>query len=390
MASRAWPEAAPYDPAGGRDGKACPARLEARDWRDVECNAAFLTAWADLAKHASEPNPFNEQWALLPALTAHDSAGRCELLSLDSDGELHGLMPIARRGLYYRYPLPHLQNWMHGNAFCGMPLVRTGHERQFWQALFDWADRRAGTALFLHLTHLDEGGPLFAALCDVTNSQRRAAAVVHREERALLHSQLSPQDYLDASMSGKKRKELRRQHRRLAEEGKLEFARQIDASGLGPWTDEFLLLEKAGWKGSNGSALACSSDTDAMFRATLAGAAEAGRLERLRLSLDGKPIAMLANFITPPGAFSYKTAYDEDYARFSPGVLLQRENLDLLDNPAIDWCDSCASADHPMIDRIWREKRAMVRVSIAIGGSARQALCRQILRREAGTELGGL
>ena len=82
------------------------------------------------------------------------------------------------------------------------------------------------------------------------------------------------------------------------------------------------------------------------------------------------------------GAFSFKTAYDERYARYSPGVLLQRENLDLLAREDIAWCDSCAAADHPMIERIWREKRAMVRVNVAIGGRLRRAAFRQILRAE--------
>ena len=91
---------------------------------------------------------------------------------------------------------------------------------------------------------------------------------------------------------------------------------------------------------------------------------------------------MLANFLAPPGAFSFKTAFDERYARFSPGVLLQRENLDLLARGEIQWCDSCAAADHPMIERIWREKRAMVRINVAIGGSLRRKLFRQVLRAE--------
>ena len=85
---------------------------------------------------------------------------------------------------------------------------------------------------------------------------------------------------------------------------------------------------------------------------------------------------MLATFLSPPAAFSYKTAYDERLARFSPGVLLQRENLALLSRDDIDWCDSCASADHPMIDHLWRERRAIGRYSIAIGGTARRAAFR--------------
>ena len=107
-----------------------------------------------------------------------------------------------------------------------------------------------------------------------------------------------------------------------------------------------------------------------------------GRLERLSLTLDGRPLAMLATFLSPPGAFSYKTAFAEDFARFSPGVLLQRENLAILERPEIAWTDSCAQADHPMIDHLWRERRTVGRLSIAIGGPLRRAAFHRFVRAE--------
>ena len=96
----------------------------------------------------------------------------------------------------------------------------------------------------------------------------------------------------------------------------------------------------------------------------------------------GFGIAMLANFITPPGAFGFKTAFDERFARFSPGVLLQLENLDLLDRPQVEWCDSCAAPDHPMIDGLWSGRRPIGRVSIAIGGAARRAVFGRLVNLE--------
>ena len=99
---------------------------------------------------------------------------------------------------------------------------------------------------------------------------------------------------------------------------------------------------------------------------------------------------MLATFISKPGAYSYKTAYAEELARFSPGVLLQRENLQFLARDGIDWCDSCAAADHPMIDHLWRERRAIGRVSIAIGGALRRSLFVPLLALELRGRAPGL
>jgi hypothetical protein len=233
-------------------------------------------------------------------------------------------------------------------------------------------------------------GPLHAALSEVLAEQGRQGALVHREERALLSTDQSPESYFEAALSGKKRKELRRQFARLSEQGELRFERRDDGEGLDAWIGRFLALESAGWKGLAGSALATDPATAHLFGESLRGAASRGRLERLTLSLDGDPIAMLASFITPPGAFSYKTTFDERFARFSPGVLLQRENLAILERDDIAWCDSCAAADHPMIDHIWRERRAIGRLSIAIGGRLRRTLFGRLAAAELGRKPQGI
>ena len=347
-------------------------------------------AWNALALCAAEPNPFHESWYLLPALRALDPKGSAPLLRFEFDGELAGILPLRREARYYRWPIPQLSNWMHGNCFLGAPLVAAGLERQFWRALLAWADAHPRAGLFLHLAQIPLDGPLWSALQAVLAQQDRLAALVYREERALLASTLSPEAYFEESMSAKKRKELRRQHTRLAELGELTFERRRDDAHLARWCEDFLALEHSGWKGSAGSALASHQATARLFKEALSGAATHGRLERLTLSLDGEPIAMLVNFLTPPGAFSYKTAFDERYARFSPGVLIQRENLVMLSHAEVRWCDSCAASDHPMIERIWREKRAVGRVSIAIGGKLRRALFAKLLRAELGCRPAGL
>lgn len=367
------------------DFRAVPAArdgaVRAEAWPAFD-TPAFIAFWDRLARQSAEPNPFLESWYLLPALRSLDPRGSARLLVCESDGELTGLLPISFHPRYYRYPLPHLTGWRHANAFVGTPLIAAGREEAFWSALLAWADANAGAALFLHLADLPLDGPVARALETVGDRQGRGAMLVHREERAMLASRLDPGAYCAAALTGKKRKELRRQHARLTELGAVTFERQRDESGLEAWTDAFLRLEASGWKGGAGSSMGSVPATAALFRAALAGAAARGKLERLALVLDGRPIAMLATFLTPPGAFSYKTAFDERFARFSPGVLLQRENLELLSDPAVEWCDSCAAANHPMIDHVWRERRAIGRVSIGIGGPVRRALFQTIARAE--------
>ncbi|WP_245656340.1 GNAT family N-acetyltransferase [Novosphingobium naphthalenivorans] len=361
-------------------------RITCVPWRALEPE---IEAWDALALNASEPNPFFESWYLLPSLQHLPATKDVMILRFEMDGMLAGVLPVRRAGRYYRWPIPNISSWVHENAFCGLPLVWRGAEAAFWQAVLDWADRHPGAGLFLHLQGLIGPGPILTALETVLDHSGRQAETVHFEERAMLAPDLAPEAYWEASLSAKKRKELRRQAKRLSDAGEVRFHRTGGPEDIGQWCADFLELERSGWKGRAGSALACAEGTAALFRESLLGAARRGRLERATLSLDGRPIAMLATFVTPPGAFSYKTAFDEAYARFSPGVLLQRENLALAEHAGVIWRDSCAAADHPMIDHIWRERRQVSRLSIAIGGRLRRTAFRHIVRRETARQPAG-
>lgn len=347
------------------------APLTVRVVDPLALSSGLAAAWDGLAAEASEPNPFAERWCLQSALHLLDPERHARLIVVQggADGPLIGVMPIEPTVRYGRLPLRHVTGWAHPNHFHGAPLVRAGLERLFWSILLGWCDAAPWTKTMLHVPRLTKGAPLHRALAEVARQRGGTAEVVHREERALLESELSPAAYWDAAVRAKKRKELRRQANRLAEAGAVQFRRWQADEAPGPWIDAFLDLEARGWKGQAGSALASHSDTEAWFRAIVPAAAAAGRLDMRALDLDGRPLAMLVNFLCPPGGFSFKTAFDEDYARFSPGVLLQQANLDLLGDPRIMWVDSCAAPGHPMIDSVWRERRALVWVNVPLSGA---------------------
>ena len=332
----------------------------------------LAAAWDRLADEASEPNPFAERWCLQSALHLldPDRNARLVLVRDGSGGPVIGVMPLAAATHYGRIPLRHVTGWTHHNHFHGAPLVRAGFETLFWSILLGWCDAAPWARTLLHVPRLTEDGPLHRALVDVARTRGGEAEAVHREERALLESDLSPEEYWDSAVRAKKRKELRRQANRLADEGVVEFRRWRPGDAIDPWIDAFLDLEARGWKGRAKSALASQSDTQAWFRAILTAAGDAGRLDMRALDLGGRPLAMLVNFLCPPGGFSFKTAFDEDYARFSPGVLLQQANLELLDDPRIEWIDSCAAPGHPMIDSVWRERRALVWVNVPLSSAS--------------------
>lgn len=361
----------PADPSPVRQVPAVVPRapLSCRFFAPGSLPAEIAAQWRALADYASEPNVFAESWFLGPALATLADARSVRLAAaLSADGMLAGLMPLTPDGHYGRIPVRHVENWQHDNAFLGAPLVRRGMETAFWSALFEGLDRCDWATGLLHVGWLDRRGPLLAGLREAAGKAGRPCDIVLGRRRAMLRSTDTPEEYWTKSVRKKKRKEINRLANRLAEQGTVAYATLAPGEDSEAWAAAFLALEARGWKGEAGSALACQARTAALFRETLAGAHARGQLDFHRLDIDGRPIAMLINFLSPPGSFSFKIAFDEAYARFSPGVLLQRYNLRILERRDIAWMDSCAAENHPMIDSLWRERRDIVRIALPLGG----------------------
>lgn len=345
---------------------------------DLVRDSPLLDDWAALVPHASEPNAFAEPWF---AVASAQLAGsdRVRWLVVRAGAGLIGLLPVAIAPRYGRLPVAVVEGYLHYHSFLGTPLVRAGHETMFWSAILDALDAARWARGLLHLCAIRHDGPVHRGLAAAAAARGRPCDVVHRHERALLDSELDGAAYYERTIRKKKRKELKRLEQRLAERGPVTTRHFTPEDDLADWTEAFLALEASGWKGAAGSALVRQPDTAAFFRTALAGAHAAGRLDLIRMECAGRPIAMLVNFMTPPGAFSFKIAYDEAYARYSPGVLLQIANLDVLDRADIRWMDSCAVADHSMINSLWAERRTLVRLSVPLAGPRRRtifALCR--------------
>jgi CelD/BcsL family acetyltransferase involved in cellulose biosynthesis len=337
--------------------------------------------WTALADIASEPNAFAEHWFVAASLPTMAVGSDIRLMEVRRGPRLIGLLPVEAHRGYARLPVRIARNWAHDQMFLMTPLVAAGEETAFWTAILAALDDAGWAGALLHLRGLNEDGPVLRGL-----AAARPASIAYREVRALLQSDLDPEAYYERAVRQKKRKELRRLRNRLAEQGPVTLHSLDNSAQVNDWCTLYLAMEQAGWKGAAGSALAGRPETEAFFRAAVRAAWDAGKLQFLRLDVGGTTIAMLVNFLSPPGSFSFKTVFDEAYARFSPGVLIQRENLEILRDPRIAWMDSCAAADHPMIDSLWTERRAIVRVSVPLKGARRAAtfaVCRALERGSA-------
>lgn len=173
------------------------------------------------------------------------------------------------------------------------------------------------------------------------------------------------EQYLEAVLRGRRRKEYRRLERRLAEEGTLRY-RVIRAPEEAPaFTQAFVSLEASGWKGEAGTAFASKRTHREFFERVVHAAAEQGKFDGLVLELDGRPIAMQCSLMNGNVYFAWKVAYDEALARFSPGVLLEIENIRRLHDEPNAFMDSCATPDHWISNRLWPDRRLIETVLLS-------------------------
>lgn len=128
-----------------------------------------------------------------------------------------------------------------------------------------------------------------------------------------------------AGTSQKFRANVRRTRRQLEELGQVRV-RHFDQ--VGP---EVLLrfyeLESSGWKGKQGTAIACSERTRHFYDRIATKAAQYGYLSLDFLEIDGRPICGHLAFKIGGRYFLAKAAYDETFRRYGPGQLLVHEIL---------------------------------------------------------------
>jgi hypothetical protein len=145
-----------------------------------------------------------------------------------------------------------------------------------------------------------------------------------------------------------------------------------------------MALEQRGWKGKSGSAAAQNATVSAFMRGAIEALAARGQASVARLAAGGRTVAAGIVLRSGSTAWFWKIAYDEDAARASPGVQLAVDLTQAaLDDPTLQRVDSCATADHPMIDHIWRERLALADHLVVVGGSPALARASERFRRFA-------
>jgi CelD/BcsL family acetyltransferase involved in cellulose biosynthesis len=163
-------------------------------------------------------------------------------------------------------------------------------------------------------------------------------AVARRAGRPLLveHEHVSPLvdtggdlETYRASLDRSKRKELERLRRRFAEAHDVRV--EVDAP---PDVDAAIAavfaLEERGWKGARGTAMGQEEAVASFYEGVARGFHAEGRLRLARLDAGDRLVAADLCLLDHQRLWVLKGAYDEEFARFAPGLSLAYAE--------VEWC----------------------------------------------------
>ncbi len=323
------------------------------------CSPAELdiaAQWDDLVRRAA-PNVFMNPAALK---AAHDTAfSKIHVLQAWDGDSLVGLWALRERKISPLWPA-HLEALPYDYAFLASPVIDPAFSRE---AMRGFALAIAGDVALptvVSLRALDAEAPDWAALQGILAEQGCARMTLQDSRRPIVTREFG------VKRSGSTRKKLRQDWNRLAALGAVDVCNERAPEAVAEAFEHFLRLEAASWKGGAGTALLCDPH-DALFVRRLVNDLAAQRNASVALlRLDGRAVAAQVVMYCGATAYTWKTAFDAEFARFSPGALLvDKVTEDLFAGLEIAAIDSC-SAENSFMSQLWAGRRPMIDVLIDV------------------------
>lgn len=317
-------------------------------------------AWDDLVARASS-NVFMNPAALAAAGGTRFADIRV-LLAWAQDGagrRLAGVWALQLKRFAPLWPAV-LEGLPYNYAFLSSPVVDPAFADEV-VAAFLAAIENSALPKVLNLPSLDVEGPGYSAMRKALAARGAEPLVVSEFARPYVTREFG------VKRSGSTRKKLRQDWNRLSGLGTVDVINDRTALGVQQAFEAFLVLEEASWKGARGTALLSHSADAAFVRGLLCNLAARGDASVAQLRVNGEVIAAQVLMYCGNTAYTWKTAFDAAYAKYSPGALLvDRITDELLAGPDIQAINSCA-AESSFMGQLWAGRREMADLLIDIG-----------------------
>jgi len=324
-------------------------------------NQVNAVDWDDLVRRASS-NVFMNPVALLAACEA-DFADVQMMLAWEEGASSRRLVGVWAVRLHVVAPFwPSLLEALpYEYAFQSSPVVDPAFVDEVIPAFFAAIENHPELPNVVSLRAFDAECPSYPAMLKSLERRGVAPLILSRHARPFVTREFG------VKRSGSTRKKLRQDWNRLGAQGAVEVLNERTAEGVADGFESFLALEKASWKGAQGTALLSDSRDAAFVRKLLQRLAAGGDASVALLHLNGTAIAAQVLMYCGRTAYTWKTAYDANYAKYSPGALLiDRVTDQLFAGPDIFAINSCA-AETSFMAQLWAGRRATVDLLIDVG-----------------------
>lgn len=325
-------------------------------------------AWADLAQNTSTPNPFYAPTFFLPATknVSHKVRWKIFVVQEQETKKLTGFFPFTVHKNSYFFN--EFSLWKTPLNFLTTPLIRAGHEEHVWKAVWSQVTQQGNKCDLLRFPMNQASGRIHQELQTLIRNELLVTFETEHYARAQLEQGMPYEQYIKHSIGGRHLRNYRRLLRNLKKEGEVEFRVSSQGDEAASWANWFIELEASGWKGAEGTALRNIQGQADFFHELVKLGFQDLSVQMVGLFFNDHPIAICCLLLSQQGAFTYKIAFDEDYKKYSPGVLLELEMTEtFLDEQRLDWLDSCAVPNHPMINRLWGERRSIQDLTVSSG-----------------------
>jgi hypothetical protein len=293
--------------------------------------AALSDSWRALTTTGVFAEPFYQpEWfaAFATSFARHQEG---LLLSVWSDAKLRGIMPMLRSPTFFGGIPARTYRSLSGIHSCRYDVIHDCTDEQhiiklIWNTLSrdeSWDVIEA------------EDVPIDGAFTQVMKEAKDAGCLVGvwpTRKTPIVSIPAQGSDPLGNCPPGSKgiRSRLKSKLRRLEREGEVRF--EVQTSECEESFKRFLMLESAGWKGRSKSAIASSLVTTRFYMSIVQELQKRGMLRMYSLHVGAKTIAMQLGLAMNGVYYSPKVAYDETFAYYSPGQLLNKHVIIDLSN----------------------------------------------------------
>jgi CelD/BcsL family acetyltransferase involved in cellulose biosynthesis len=334
--------------------------------------------WDDLIKRASS-NVFMNPAALQAACETNFAAIKMLLAWEEGAGprRLVGIWALRLRKIAPLWP-PVLEALPYNYAFLSSPVVDPAFIDEVIPALFAAIEKSPLLPKVVSLKSFDAECPSYPAMLKVLAGRGIAPLTLSETARPFVTREFG------VKRSGSTRKKLRQDWNRLsALGGTVDVVNDRTPDGARQAFESFLTLEKASWKGARGTALLSDPRDAAFVRQLFQNLAAQHNASVALLRVDGEAIAAQVLMYCGTTAYTWKTAFDAKYSKYSPGTLLiDRITDELFAGPDILAINSCA-AEESFMGQLWAGRRTMVDMLVDVGPGKSLGY-----RMEAGRQLG--